>query len=214
MRSERNATISIFLAGALLGEVVVHSLVRSGSAKSPPGAVSAAVANVDEHRIRRLEAQYRLQLDALREARRPVHAQTGPGLATVTEPPALPAVPEPVISPPQPVIAEQHSAPAAPQVEQLPPYEVLHAVGDLRGQRTYGEILLPTISQTAAAPRLGEWVKQIAKREGFDLMTIYSSREAREAHYSMEYADQHPGALAAGLLGVYEQGRFKPIRRD
>ncbi|MCH8852129.1 MAG: hypothetical protein IID41_05690 [Planctomycetes bacterium] len=45
-----------------------------------------------------------------------------------------------------------------------------------------------------------------------DDLTLYCTRQAHEAHYSMDYADRHPDALARGLLGSLERGRFKPYK--
>lgn len=207
MRSEWNATLSIFFTGILLGEVFVHTFLQSGDPR-PVGSDSSSTASSAEDTIsdhdRLLEAQYQRQLEQLRALRRsvaPAPAQSAAVVAeSVAESPQPPQKPQPV---------PQEQKPPPPE-NRLPPYDVLHSVGELKGRRTYGEILLPTLSPATPMKELVEYAKMIARQEGFDSMTLYCTLEAQEAHYSMDYADSHPAALLEGLLGVYDRGRFKP----
>lgn len=91
-------------------------------------------------------------------------------------------------------------------------YEVLRAIPEFNSKKVYAEVLVPTLSLEMPRKELKRIVKAIAEHEGFYSMTVYRTRLAREAHYSMELADAHPRALAEGLLGEYERGRFKPYK--
>ncbi len=94
----------------------------------------------------------------------------------------------------------------------LPYYEVLHVINEFDSRRIYAEVLIPSLSRDMPLKKLKQIVKAIAEHERFDSMTVYRTRLARRAHYSMEFADGHPEALAEGLVGDYERGRFKPYK--
>ncbi len=104
-----------------------------------------------------------------------------------------------------------HRTPESAAGEQLY-YEVLRAIPEFNSKKVYAEVLVPTLSLDMPRKELKRIVKAIAEHEGFYSMTVYRTRLAREAHYSMELADAHPRALAEGLLGEYERGRFKPYK--
>ncbi len=94
----------------------------------------------------------------------------------------------------------------------LPAYEVLRSTDAYRSERRYAEILIPGLSPQTPLKEQARIVRAIAQREGFDSMTLYRTPEAREANYSMDYADRHPMALHDGLIGEYERGKFSPHR--
>jgi hypothetical protein len=96
----------------------------------------------------------------------------------------------------------------------LPEHRILFKTDDPLGRRVYGEVLVPSLSRLTPPGERRTIARAIAEFEGLDDLTLYCTLAAREAHYSMDYADRHPSALAAGLLGTLERGRFKPYRSD
>ena len=102
--------------------------------------------------------------------------------------------------------------PSKSSAAQLPHYEILHAISEFNSTRIYAEVLIPDLPRDMPAKRLKRLVKAIAEHEGFDSMTVYRTRLARKAHYSMSFADDHPEALAEGLVGDYSRGRFKAYK--
>jgi hypothetical protein len=208
MRSGWNAPLSIFLTGALLGELFIHSLLWSAESRSTGSASTASSTEESiSNRNRRLEVQYQRQLEELRTSRQEiVHSAAMEQAATVGTS-SVSKAPEPL---PQKISQVSREKEPAPPDDLFPTYEVLHTVGELRGCRTYGEVLLPSATPATPMKELAEYAKLIARKEGFDSMTLYRTLDARQAHYSMVYADAHPDALTEGLLGVYDRGRFKP----
>ena len=99
--------------------------------------------------------------------------------------------------------------PSQSSAGQLPHYEVLHAINDFNSTRIYAELLIPGLPRDMPEKSLKRLLRAIAEYEGFDNMTVYRTRLARKAHYSMSFADAHPEALAEGLVGNYRRGRFK-----
>ena len=99
--------------------------------------------------------------------------------------------------------------PSKSSAGQLPHYEILHAISEFNSTRIYAEVLIPDLPRDMPAKSLKRLVKAIAEHESFDSMTVYRTRLARKAHYSMSFADAHPQALAEGLVGNYRRGRFK-----
>ena len=89
---------------------------------------------------------------------------------------------------------------------------MLRAIPEFNSKKVYAEVLAPNLSRDMSRKELKRIVKAIAEREGFDSMTVYRTRLAREVQYSMELADTHPRALAEGLLGEYERGKFRPYK--
>lgn len=96
----------------------------------------------------------------------------------------------------------------------LPEHEILFRTDDPLGRRVYGEVLVPSLSRHTPPRERRTIARAIAEFEGLDDLTLYCTLAAREAHYSMDYADQYPSALAEGLLGTLERGRFKAYRPD
>ena len=74
------------------------------------------------------------------------------------------------------------------------------------------EVLVPSLSPATPTRERRRVARAIVELEGLQDLTLYCNREARQAHYSMEFADLHPEALIQGLLGTLERGRFKPYR--
>ena len=89
---------------------------------------------------------------------------------------------------------------------------MLRAIPEFNSKKVYAEVLAPNLSRDMSRKELKRIVKAIAEHEGFDSMTVYRTRLAREVRYSMELADTHPRALAEGLLGEYERGKFRPYK--
>ncbi len=97
---------------------------------------------------------------------------------------------------------------ASGKTEDLPEYELLHANKDFKSDKVYAEILVPSLRSDAPHEVKQLIVDAIAKREGLDIVTVYCTREARQAHYSMDFHDEHPDALDVGYVGEYEKGRL------
>ncbi len=96
----------------------------------------------------------------------------------------------------------------------LPEHEILFRTDDPLGRRIYAEVLVPSLSRHTPPGECRTIARAIAEFEGLDDLTLYCTLAAREAHYSMDYADQYPSALAEGLLGTLERGTFKPYSSD
>ncbi len=96
----------------------------------------------------------------------------------------------------------------------LPEHEILFRTDDPLGRRVYGEVLVRSLSRHTPSRERRTIARAIADFEGLDDLTLYCTLAAREAHYSMDYADQYPCALAEGLLGTLERGRFKAYSSD
>lgn len=96
----------------------------------------------------------------------------------------------------------------------VPEYQVLLSIDGLSRDRTYGEVLIPELSPRMPLKERERIARIIAEHESLDSLTLYSTREARLAHYSMDYADGHPDALKKGLVGILERGRFKPYEHE
>ncbi len=111
-----------------------------------------------------------------------------------------------------PIVEEPAVASREPERPSPPPgfpeYEILFQTDDPLGRRVYAEVLVPALSPQTRKRDRRRVSRTIAKLEGLDDLTLYCTRQAREAHYSMDYADAHPDALARGLLGSLERGRF------
>ncbi len=121
-------------------------------------------------------------------------------------PPGGPAKP----SPPQAAVpAKRRPSNVAPGV---PDYEVLFSIDAFGNDRRYGEILVPSLSPRTLPGERRRIAEAIAQLEQLDDLTLYCTREAREAHYSMDFAETHPRALDQGLLGSLERGRFRVHR--
>lgn len=110
--------------------------------------------------------------------------------------------------PPHVIAGRPDSDPAA----DVPEYEILFRTDDPLGRRVYAEVLVPSLSPDTPTRERRRVARAIVELEGLQDLTLYCSREARRAHYSMEFADRHPEALVQGLLGTLERGRFKPYR--
>ena len=109
----------------------------------------------------------------------------------------------------EPAIASREPERPAPP-PGFPEYEILFQTDDPLGRRVYAEVLVPALSPQTPKRDRRRVSRTIAELEGLDDLTLYCTRQAHEAHYSMDYADRHPDALARGLLGSLERGRFKP----
>ncbi len=94
----------------------------------------------------------------------------------------------------------------------FPEYEILFQTDDPLGRRVFAEVLVPALSPQTPKRDRRRVSRTIADLEGLDDLTLYCTRQAHEAHYSMDFADAHPDALANGLLGSLERGRFKPYK--
>ncbi len=94
----------------------------------------------------------------------------------------------------------------------FPEYEILFQTDDPLGRRVFAEVLVTALSPQTPKRDRRRVSRTIAELEGLDDLTLYCTRQAHEAHYSMDYADAHPDALARGLLGSLERGRFKPYK--
>lgn len=110
--------------------------------------------------------------------------------------------------PPKDVVRHRESEP----VSDVPEYEILFRTDDPLGRRVYAEVLVPSLSPATPTRERRRVARAIVELEGLQDLTLYCNRDARQAHYSMEFADLHPEALIQGLLGTLERGRFKPYR--
>ena len=97
---------------------------------------------------------------------------------------------------------------ASDKVDDLPAYELLHANKDFKSDKVYAELLIPSLRSEASHEVKQRIVDAIAQREGLDIVTVYCTPEARQAHYSMDFYDEHPDALDVGYVGEYEKGRL------
>ena len=167
---------------------------------------------------------------ALREVHQRSELVTGrPAVAAiaVAEIPQPPPVPEPAPVPQpdlveaartalaaDPIVEEFAVASTAPERPAPPPgfpeYEILFQTDDPLGRRVFAEVLVSALSPRTPKRDRRRVSRVIAELEGLDDLTLYCTRQAHEAHYSMDFADAHPDALARGLLGTLERGRFKP----
>ncbi len=115
-----------------------------------------------------------------------------------------------------PIVEEPAVARREPERPSPPPgfpeYEILFQTDDPLGRRVYAEVLVTALSPRTPKRDRRRVSRKIAELEGLDDLTLYCTRQAHEAHYSMDYADRHPDALARGLLGSLERGRFKPYK--
>ena len=115
-----------------------------------------------------------------------------------------------------PIVEEPSIASREPERPAPPPgfpeYEILFQTDDPLGRRVYAEVLVTALSPQTPKRDRRRVSRTIAELEGLDDLTLYCTRQAHEAHYSMDYADRHPDALARGLLGSLERGRFKPYK--
>lgn len=125
------------------------------------------------------------------------------------------ARPSPVMVAARPVEASmpaRASAVRRPHPSHLPEYELLHAAREYGSNHLYAEVLVPSLSPTTPAAERSAIMRAIAQFEGFENGTLYCTRQAREAQYSMDYADRNPQALSQGLLGTYQHGHFEPYK--
>ena len=115
-----------------------------------------------------------------------------------------------------PIVEELAVASSEPERPAPPPgfpeYEILFQTDDPLGRRVFAEVLVSALSPRTPKRDRRRVSRVIAELEGLDDLTLYCTRQAHEAHYSMDYADAHPDALARGLLGTLERGRFKPYK--
>jgi len=115
-----------------------------------------------------------------------------------------------------PIVEEPAVARREPERPSPPPgfpeYEILFQTDDPLGRRVYAEVLVTALSPRTPKRDRRRVSRKIAELEGLDDLTLYCTRQAHEAHYSMDYADRHPDALTRGLLGSLERGRFKPYK--
>ncbi len=116
---------------------------------------------------------------------------------------------DPIVEQPAVAISESERPDPPPE---FPEYEILFQTDDPLGRRVFAEVLVPALSPRTPKRDRRRIARAIAKLEGLDDLTLYCTRQAREAHYSMDYADAHPDALARGLLGALERGRFRPYK--
>lgn len=93
-------------------------------------------------------------------------------------------------------------------------YTVLFRTDNPTDSRVFGEVLVPTLSPQTPNSERRRVARAVAALEGLDDLTLYCTRQAHEAHYSMEYSSLYPDALDEGLLGRLERGRFKPHKPD
>lgn len=97
---------------------------------------------------------------------------------------------------------------------EIPDYVVLFRTDNPTDKRVFGEVLVPTLSPQTPNKERRRIARAVAAFEGLDDLTLYCTRQAHEAHYSMEFSSLHPDALDEGLLGRLERGRFKPHKPD
>lgn len=217
MRSNRWNSMCIFLVGMLVGggsiyvvEYSPNSLTVITSINKPD--TTSPQRSTTSARTQRMNEQYQRQLAYLRILR-----QQQPTSANAKKPaksPQRPTVDSLVISPPSngpPQTRTSHRTYESASGARLY-YEVLRAIPEFNSKKVYAEVLAPNLSRDMSRKELKRILKAIAEHEGFDSMTVYRTRLAREVHYSMELADTHPQALAEGLLGEYERGRFRPYK--
>lgn len=94
-----------------------------------------------------------------------------------------------------------------PATAEMPAYRILSTGHRTIGSKS-GEVLIPTLSRTTSARDRESIARRIARLEGIDELSIYSSEEAYQANVSGPYAEQHPEALRRGLLGMIRSGAF------
>jgi len=92
---------------------------------------------------------------------------------------------------------------------KLPKYSILDEVTLFSGGK-YGDILITSFSRKTSLDELKSAAKEIARSEGFDEISLYSTKEAFKANFSSSYSESHPNALKNGYLGSYKDGVFTP----
>ena len=238
MRSEVLTSLSLFMVGTIIGGELLfvvdempsirHRIfmrTRPANPIDPPGRDSAAA----------LEAMYQRQIEELKSKRLQLVARAidqdpsylelekvvgsrddSPGSAATTQEgfEAEPVRVAPVElkalnNPSRRGLSNTIAEPSYAEKPIFPPYEVLHAITEYRSSKIFAEVLVPSLYRKTPIKELRRAVKAIATQEGFDNITVYRTRAARQAHYSMAFADAHPRALKSGLLGTYSRGRFR-----
>ncbi|GEM_PF-3229053 len=95
-----------------------------------------------------------------------------------------------------------------PSEVALPAYEVIDKLKRMDGVM-HGEVLVPSYSQAMPAADRQRVAKSIAEQEGFDVVLLFSTRDAQKAAYSESFSNAHPDA-SAGYLGEWGDGKFTP----
>lgn len=91
--------------------------------------------------------------------------------------------------------------------ESLPAYTVLYS-NKMISSRKFGDILIPSFSRQTPAELREKNFHEIAKKEGLDNVSFYSSEDAYKANISASFAKSHPNALRNGFLGSLQNGKF------
>jgi hypothetical protein len=92
--------------------------------------------------------------------------------------------------------------------ENFPSYTILFSVKKIDGSGKYGDILVPSFSLKTPIAQREAFVRQIAKKEGFAELSLYSTKDAYQANMSASFLKTHPNALREGFLGMLQNGKF------
>jgi len=90
----------------------------------------------------------------------------------------------------------------------LPPYTILFQVNIAGGKGKMGEVLIPSYSRSTPKEKREATAKQIARKEGFTDLILYSTYEAQKANNSSSYAQQSPTAMKNGFFGLTQKRNF------
>ncbi len=100
--------------------------------------------------------------------------------------------------------------PARTAVAGLPAYKVLFSVQKFGGGGRLGEVLVASLSRTTPAKTREEIARQIASKEGFTEVSLYSTKDSYKANSSEAFSKAHPGAMKRGFLGMIQDRKFVP----
>ncbi len=88
-----------------------------------------------------------------------------------------------------------------------PAYAVIDRFEMLNGT-VQGDVLIESFSLSTPVETRSNAAVDVARREGFDTVSLYSTLEAQEASMSAAFSRTHPGAYRDGYLGELRDGEF------
>jgi len=87
-------------------------------------------------------------------------------------------------------------------------YEVIDRTERIDGP-IVGDVLISSYSQLTPVVETSRAAREIAENEEFDIVYLYSTRDAYKAAYSSSFSKANPNA-SSGYLGTYANGLFTP----
>lgn len=94
--------------------------------------------------------------------------------------------------------------------DKLPEYTVLMAREAMNHSDKFGDVLIPSYSRSTPASEREATARAIASKEGFTELSLYCTKEARQANLDWAYSEAHPEALRTGFLGSLRKEIFTP----